>query len=278
MKINYIYHGDCSKVIATFPDNCIDLILCSPPYADLRSYNGFKIHPDKYAYWLYDKVKHFFRVLKNSGSIVLVIGEKVANFELHPYLDDFKSLMRKGNGRFIEDWIWVKTNPIPNSPINHRPMRCYEHCLWFAKTIGYKWRPDAVRTSYNLGTLKRYNREHKPDGYYRREPIKAGVAWDNVKPNPKGASPGNVIVGGKYNGRSRNHPAVYPAYLPSFFIKALTDEGDIILDPFAGSGTTGEEAQKLGRKWIMIDFIEKYCVAMRKRMYGKFPLANMHLK
>ena len=97
-----IVHGDCEKILKKFPDNCVDLIITSPPYADNRkkSYDG--IHPDKYVDWLIPKTEQFLRVLKSSGTFVLNIKERVISGERHIYVLELILRMRKQKLKIIE--------------------------------------------------------------------------------------------------------------------------------------------------------------------------------
>jgi DNA modification methylase len=135
-----------------------------------------------------------------------------------------------------------------------------------------------VRTAYNPATLARYNRGdsgNSPNAKYygidKRENVKyakgqMGQDWNRVKPHPNGASPSNVIAGSRYSGRSLGHPAVFPEYLPRFFIDAMTKTGDLVFDPFSGSGMTAVASLKLDRHFLGCDLSETYVNLALKRL------------
>ena len=110
---NQIMLGDCEKVLKTLPDNCIDLIFTSPPYADQRktTYGGIK--PDEYVNWFMPKATEFFRVLKPQGTFILNIKERVVNGERHTYVIDLIHKMRECGWLWTEEFIWHKKNSYP---------------------------------------------------------------------------------------------------------------------------------------------------------------------
>ncbi len=108
-----IHQGDCQTILATFPDECIDFIVTSPPYADQRSSTCGGIHPDKYVEWMLPRTEQFLRVLKATGSFVLNIKEKAIHGERHTYVLELIIAMRKQGWLWTEEYIWHKKNCYP---------------------------------------------------------------------------------------------------------------------------------------------------------------------
>src|SRR3990170_5049282 len=278
--LDTIVQSDSVEFLRQLPDNYVDLVITSPPYPNNeRKYESSgPISANKYVAWFFPNIEQIARVLKPTGSFVLNIADCIVDGQVHSSVDDLKREI-KCYLRYLEDFIWVRTNPVPNAPIQSRPLRAYEHCFWFAKSKDYQWFPDNIRTPYNPSTLSRYGRADNRGGtsayYYsskgKRENKKyakgqMGQDWNETDANPPGASPANVIVGSKYSGRSLGHPAVFPEYLPRFFIEAMTKPGDVVLDPFIGSGTTAVACLKLNRRYLGCDSSEIYVDIALKRL------------
>jgi site-specific DNA-methyltransferase (adenine-specific)/site-specific DNA-methyltransferase (cytosine-N4-specific) len=275
-----IVQSDSVEFMETLPDNSVDLVFTSPPYPNnKRIYQSAEpITADKYVAWFFPNIEQIQRILKPTGSFVLNIADCIVDGQVHSSVDDLKREIR-ARLRYLEDFIWCRTNPVPNSPIKSRPLRAYEHCFWFSKTKDYHWYPDQIRKPYTATTLARYNRGDNISGtsslYFSKDNVRKNVKyaggemeqnWNGVKPNPLGASPANIVVGSKYSGRSLGHPAVFPEYLPQFFIEAMTKPGDIVLDPFMGSGTTAVVCQKLDRHWLGCDASAVYVKTANERL------------
>lgn len=151
------------------------------------------------------------------------------------------------------------SNPLPNVNYEKRPIRSYEHCLWFAKNIKfYSWNGDNVRKRYSEATLNRYGAVGNISTLHRRSGGQANQTWVGVEPNPKGAACNNVIVGSRFSGRDPGHPAKFPEYLPEWFIRAMTNPQEVVLDPFSGSGTTLIAAKRADRKYVGYEIAEQY--------------------
>ena len=149
--------------------------------------------------------------------------------------------------------IWVKGNPVPTG-LRVACQDAYEQNLWFSVAPKWSIYLDAIRRPYAAHSLESYNGyEYKPRGngltYVRKN--------KTIAPNPAGALPINVISGG-VSALKGAHQAVQPMYLPEKYIKAVTEIGDIVVDPWMGSGTTGLAAVALGRKFIGFDVEKAY--------------------
>ena len=262
-NLNKIISGDCIEVLRNLPDNCIDLIVTSPPYADSRKkiYQG--VSPNEYVEWLTPRIEEFFRVLKLNGTLILNIKEKVVDGERHTYAIDLILKMREQGWFWTEEFIWHKKNSFPGKWPN-RFRDAWERCLQFNKRKKFKMYQDAVKVpigewaNYRLKNLSendnlRLNSNSK-SGFGRRVANWAGR---------RKVYPTNVLHIAT-ECANRSHSATFPIGLPTWFIKLFTKKGDIVLDPFVGSGTTAVACKELGRNYIGIDIEKKFCKLAQK--------------
>jgi len=268
MELNKNYLGDCFELIKQLPENSVDLIITSPPYADIKSY-GKQInvlHPNNYNNWLMPLIFDFFRVLKPSGSFILNVGDRVLNKHRHPYALDLPGIVaRETRLSFYDRYFWYKPG-MPNGSAK-RVNNFMEFIFHFVKNVDrIKWDMDRVRETYAEISVKRMKSkmniyETKDNGEKILSHQKTG------KLNPKGKTPDCLFTfpnNSKMKGNK--HPAPFSIDLPNWFIKALTDEGDLVLDPFMGSGTTAESSIRLNRNFIGFDLNEFYFEESNKRI------------
>jgi len=260
--------GDCEKVLKTIPNNSIDLIVTSPPYADSRKNTYGGIHPDKYVEWFLPKSKEFLRALKPTGTFVLNIKEKVMNGERHTYIIELIREMRKQGWLWTEEFVWHKKNCHPGKWPN-RFRDAWERCLQFNKSKDFQMYQDEVKVPIGDWAKTRLSNLSETD---RTRAISAvGSGFGKNISNWVGKElvyPDNVLHMATECG-NKNHSAVFPVALPSWFIRLFTKEGDLVLDPFAGSGTTAVASAQLNRDYIMIDVVEKYKNEAEKRLLNE---------
>jgi len=260
-----IRRGDCLEVIKGFPDNHFDLIVTSPPYADSRTdtYGGIK--PDKYVEWFLPRSEQFLRVLKPTGSFILNIKERVVNGERHTYVLELILKLRQQGWLWTEEYIWHKRNCHPGKWPN-RFRDAWERCLQFNKTKSFHMYQDNVMVPMGDWAKTRLKSLGKNDVI--RFDSKVGSGFGKNIANWVGrekAYPSNVLHLATETG-NKNHSATFPRALPEWFIKLFTKEGDWVLDPFAGAGTTCEAAFKLHRNSVGVDIIADYVTMARKKI------------
>ena len=257
MEINKIYQGDSLKLLKQLPDNSIDLVITSPPYADLKTYIDFKgILADDYVEWFIPICIEICRVIKPTGSFILNINDKVEDGFRHPYVFDLISqIHKKTDLKMFERLFWNKMKGLPNkSRFGDR----VEYMFWFAKEKGFYFDIDSMRVPYKEKSVKRMKNPLKKR-YARNEENQVANEYKDWAPNPLGALPTTLVtISSEAKRIADNHVAVYPVELMNYFIKGSTKPGDLVLDPFIGTGTTAVAAKKLGRNWIGFELQQDY--------------------
>ena len=260
--------GDCKNVLKTIKDNSIDLVFTSPPYADRRmqTYGGIK--PEEYVEWFLPISEQLLRVLKPTGTFILNIKEKAENGERHTYVLELILEMRKQGWLWTEEFIWHKKNCYPGKWPN-RFRDAWERLLQFNKTKKFNMYQEAVMVPIGKWTNDRLKRLSNTDKI--RDNSKSGSGFGkNVSNwlNRDKVYPTNVLhLATECD--NKNHSAVFPKALPEWFIKLFTKEGDTVLDPFLGSGTTIRIAQKLRRNSIGIEIVPEYYEKVKSEINEK---------
>lgn len=257
--------GDCKEVLKTFSPYSIDLIVTSPPYADRRKHTYGGISPEKYVEWFLPISKELLRVLKQDGTFILNIKEKAENGERHIYVLELILALRKQGWFWTEEFIWHKKNSYPGKWPN-RFRDAWERLLQFNKSKHFKMYQEAVKIpigEWANGRLKNLSETDKI-----RDNAKNGSGFGKNISNWLGKEtvyPDNVLyLSTECN--NKNHSAAFPDALPEWFIKLFTVEGDVVLDPFAGSGTTLRVAQYLKRNSIGIEIMPEYVDLMKSKI------------
>lgn len=263
--LNSIIEGDCAQVLPQLPDNSVDLIVTSPPYADQRKniYGG--VHPDKYVEWFLPIAAELKRVLKPSGSFILNIKERVVNGERHTYVIQLILKMREQGWFWVEEYCWHKKNCYPGKWPN-RFRDAWERCLHFTKQKRFAMYQEAVMVP--MGAWKEMRLKNLSETDKRRDNSRVGSGFGKKILNWVGrefAYPTNVLHL-PTECANRKHPATFPVALPIFFIKLFTKPGDVVLDPFIGSGTTAVACKQLDRYYIGIEINPQYCTVAQQRL------------
>jgi site-specific DNA-methyltransferase (adenine-specific) len=260
-----LYLGDCALILKELPDNSVDLIFTSPPYADQRKSTYGGISPDDYAAWFLPISSELLRVLKPSGTFVLNIKEKVVDGERSTYVMELILEMRKQGWLWTEEFIWHKKNCYPGKWPN-RFRDAWERLLQFNKSKYFSMYQDEVKVP--MGDWKKSRLKNLSETDKTRDTSKVGSGFGKNISNwldRDMAYPTNVLhLATECN--NKNHSAAFPEGLPEWFIRLFTKPGDYVLDPFMGSGTTNIVAQKMSRNSIGIEIIPEYYKQVKKEI------------
>lgn len=272
-----IIDGDSFELIKTLADNSVDLVITSPPYADIVNYgkNISVKKPTEYVDWLLPLFNEIHRVLKHSGSFILNINDNCSGGYRNPFIYELIHRSQKETKlKFYDTYIWHKMNGIPNgSPKRFRNMT--EFIFHFVKDQkDLKFYMDRVIDKPAQSTIDRSKYEWSVKGH--------GEIVDGQRGNKKtihynvivekGVRPDNVFrfrTAATARDNSIRHPAPFNKELPEYFIKLLTDEGDVVLDVFGGIMTTGLPCVEMNRDFIGFELNEKYADFGRKRIMGE---------
>ncbi len=263
--IDQIIPGDCEEILKNVPDNSVDLIFTSPPYADQRSKTYGGIKPDEYVDWFIPKAEQFLRVLKPTGTFILNIKERVVNGERHTYVIELILAMRRQGWLWTEEFMWHKKNAYPGKWPN-RFRDSWERLIQLNKDKKFNMFQDAVMVP--VGDWAKDRLVNLSDTDKIRDESKVGSGFGKNISNWVGREkvyPTNVlhIATECYN---RSHSATFPVKLPAWFIKLFTNENDLVLDPFMGSGTTAVAARELNRRYLGIEINEAYVNLAQNRI------------
>lgn len=257
-KVNTkIILGDCKEVLKSLDENSIDLIVTSPPYADSRNgtYGGIK--PDHYVQWFLPISKELLRVLKADGTFILNIKEKVVNGERHTYVIELILEMKKQGWLWTEEFMWHKKNCYPGKWPN-RFRDSWERLLQFNKSKKFNMYQEEVMIPMGEWAKTRLKKLSETDMIRDNSKVGSGFGKKIANwLNKDKVYPTNVLNMAT-ECSNRNHSAVFPETLPEWFIKLFTKEGDWVLDPFSGSGTTLRVANRLKRNSVGIDISKQY--------------------
>ena len=249
--------GDCCAVLKELPENTVNLIVTSPPYADQRKNTYGGISPDEYGKWFLTISEELLRVLHPKGTFILNIKEKVKDGERHTYVMELILEMRKQGWLWTEEFIWHKKNCFPGKWPN-RFRDSWERLLQFNKEKEFSMYQDEVMVP--MGDWAKTRLKNLSETDKRRDDSRVGSGFGKNVSKWVGrdlAYPTNVLTMATETS-NKNHSAVFPKELPSWFIKLFTKPGDMVLDPFLGSGTTSVAAFQLARNSIGIEIHQKY--------------------
>lgn len=247
--------GDCLEVLKDIPNNSIDLVVTSPPYDNLRTYNG------NIEQWNFEKfkdiTKELYRTIKKGGIVVWNVNDKIKNGTKS--LSSFKqAILFNEVGFNVNDvMIWEKTNPMPQVK-QPRYNQCFEYMFVFSKGKPKTFNPIMV-------DCKSANKEYKSTCKKitkNKERIYKEFVINKQKID-------NNIWKFAVSQNKTSHPAVFPLELPLRHIKSWSNVGDVVLDIFMGSGTTGVACKALNRNFIGIELDEQYYKIACERINGR---------
>ena len=260
-----LYLGDSKRQLKLLPDDSIDLIVTSPPYADQRKNTYGGIHPSEYVEWFLPISEQLLRVLRPTGTFVLNIKEKVVEGERSTYVMELIIEMRKQGWLWTEEFIWHKKNSYPGKWPN-RFRDAWERLLQFNKQKQFNMYQEEVMVPMGDWAKSRLKNLSVTDK--TRDTSKVGSGFGKNISNwleRDKAYPTNVLhLATECN--NKNHSAAFPEELPEWFIKLFTKENDTVLDPFMGSGTTLIVANRMKRNSIGIDIVPEYYEMVRQQL------------
>jgi DNA modification methylase len=255
-ELNKVYCGDCVQLMTEMPENCIDLVVTSPPYDGIRDYNGaikFDLHKTG---------EQVFRVLKDGGIAVLVIQDQTINYG--KTLTSFKTII---------DWC------------DNIGFKLFETVIYRKNGSEGAWWTKRFRVDHEYMPI--FLKGDKPN-YFNKDPLKVPSIHGGKMMTGSGARKTNgetqktvtrkinkmkcrgtvwdYLMAGDKNPLKRMHPAVFPDAIPYDFIQCFCPEDGIVLDPFSGSGSTLAMAKKLGRNYLGFDIVSDYCDLAVKRL------------
>jgi site-specific DNA-methyltransferase (adenine-specific) len=260
-----LYLGDSRDILKKIPDNSVDLVVTSPPYADQRKETYGGIHPDKYVAWFLPIAAELLRILKPTGTFILNIKEKVLDGERSVYVMELILEMRKQGWLWTEEFIWHKKNCYPGKWPN-RFRDAWERLLQFNKSKKFNMYQEEVMVP--MGNWAKTRLKNLSDTDKTRDNSNVGSGFGKNISNwlkRDKAYPSNVLhLATECN--NKNHSAAFPEELPEWFIKLFTKEQDVVLDPFMGSGTTIVVANRTGRHVIGVDLVGEYVEMVRAQL------------
>lgn len=254
METEKIYNENCLATMKNMPDEYIDFVITSPPYDDIRDYNGYKFEFEEIA-------KELYRVMKDGGVVVWVVAD--ATIDGSETGTSFKqALFFKEIGfRLHDTMIYYKNNPMPQT--GNRYHQHFEYMFALSKGNPKTFNPITEPTKYRgIANMKNRGKEGALD-YAKVERTKEKKV-------------GNVFsysIGGGISTKDKiayNHPAIFPEKLVIDQIKSWTNEKDLVYDPFMGSGTTAKIAQLLNRRWIGSEISNDYIQIADERLRISF--------
>jgi len=284
--------GDSLELMKHIPNESVNLVITSPPFALQRQKEYGNKDQDEYIDWILAFTKEVRRIITLDGSFVIDLGGAYQKGIPIRSLYNFRLLLRmcdEQEWKLAEEFFWYNPAKLP-SPIewvNKRKIRAKDAVntlWWLSKSDFPKADVRNVLTEYS-GRMKKllenssryYTPKKRPSGH----DISDSFATDNG-----GAIPSNLLQISNTESNSqylsyckslnvKGHPARFPSALPEFFIKLLTDEGDLVLDIFSGSNTTGWIAEKLNRKWLSFELDKQYLAASVFRFLDDFDLERV---
>jgi site-specific DNA-methyltransferase (cytosine-N4-specific) len=281
------YLSDSLDILKKIPSNSVKLIMTSPPFALVRKKKYDNVDANEYLTWFSPFAIEFKRILKRNGSLVLHLGGSWIKGIPSKSLYNFKVLIYlcEELGFYLsQDFYWYNKAKLPGPAewTNVRRIRIKDAVepIWWLSKVPYPY-------ANNKYVLNEYSDEMKKlllnDNYYKSgvvRPSEHTITKKFYKDN-KGSIPPNffnyantdsnsIYMRGCRDNNIKSHPSKFPEELPEFFIKFLTKEKDVVLDPFAGSNTTGSMAEKNNRNWVSVEILKDYLEASKYRFQQTF--------
>jgi len=258
--------ADCLDVLRELPDNSVDLVVTSPPYDGQPKYgNGERYERDWYEGFFLKVTGEVLRVLRPHGSFVLNYRSRRHGGERGTLQYEIVFWLRDQGFLFCEDFVWGKPSPPPGR-FNRFLKDAVEYCFHFAKSPRWQFYPDQCLAPARWDRRDVERRRRLPHNHVRvNEP--SGQGRKRVQAGPDLVRPSTLLhLEPEFGPNPAHHPARFPIALPSFFIGLMTQPGQLVFDPFAGTGTTGLAAEQLGRQWLLVELDARYASVLQDRL------------
>lgn len=266
LEKNRIYNMDCVEGMKQLADDTIDLTVTSPPYDNLRNYKGFS--------WNFEETaRELYRVTKPGGVVVWVVGD--ATIKGSETCTSFKqALFFKETGFLLNDtMIWHKPNPVPQFLDSKRYTADFEYMFVFTKGKPKTFNPLMVKCK-RPGV--KHDRSKESNVVKDRGNFKGCWQRDEITTTNEYKRRSNTWEIAT-EGKNKGHPATFPDQLARDHILSWSNEGDLVLDPFIGSGTTAAISKETGRNYIGFDISAEYCKLAEKRVESTYQQYRIEL-
>jgi site-specific DNA-methyltransferase (adenine-specific)/site-specific DNA-methyltransferase (cytosine-N4-specific) len=258
--------ADCLDVLRQIPDGSLDLVITSPPYDRQGKYRDGERYPREwYEGTFLEVTAEILRALQPRGSFVLNYRSKRQGSERGTLQYELVFWLRDQGFLFCEDFVWGKPSPPPGR-FNRFVKDAVEYCFQFAKSDDWQFFPDNCLSPARWDARDRERRRRLPQNHVRvDEP--SGHGRHRVNAGPDLVRPSTLLAfEPEFGPNPSAHPARFPLALPTFFVNLLTMPGQLVFDPFAGTGTTALAAEKLGRRWLVTEVDRHYAAVLPLRL------------
>ncbi|HEX3883575.1 MAG TPA: site-specific DNA-methyltransferase [Stellaceae bacterium] len=256
---------DCLSALRGMDSCAVDLVITSPPYDGQPKYgNGEKYERDWYQDTFLTVTAEIHRVLKPTGNFILNYRSRRRGAERGTLQYELIFWLRDQGFLFCEDFVWGKPSPPPGR-FNRFLKDAVEYCFQFAKGPEWQFFPEHCLSPARWDAKDRERRKRLAHNYQRVN-APSGQGRKRVQAGPDMVRPSTLLhMEPDFSPNPAKHPARFPLALPKFFINLLTLPGQLVVDPFAGTGTTGLAAEQLGRRWLTIEVDPKYAAVIPSR-------------
>jgi len=257
---------DALTLVTGLPSGSVDLVVTSPPYDRQGKYRDGQAYGREWYQGFFLKLTaELHRVLSPRGSFVLNYRSRREGAERGVLQYELVFWLREQGFFFAEDFVWGKPSPPPGR-FNRHLKDAVEYCFQFTVSDRWQFFPEQVLTPARWDAADRARRRRLPHNYERvNEP--SGHGRRRVQAGPDLVRPSTLLLyEPEFGPNPTGHPSRFPVEVPGFFIQLLTAPGQVVLDPFAGTGTTGVAAEALGRRWLLAEADAGYAAALGARL------------
>jgi DNA modification methylase len=266
MEFNQIHHENCIETMSRLPDAVFDMTITSPPYDDLRDYNGYHFPVEEIAVGL-------FRTTKPGGVVIWVVGDRTVNGDETLTSFEHAFAFRKAGFKVHDTMIYAKNNPIP-SDCGKRYRQAFEYMFCFSKGQPKTFNPITEPTRSAGDKIKAFRITPRGRGNVPAEDIGRQIKTERKVSNIFSY---NVGTSSSKDKIAFEHPAIFPERLAEDQISTWTDPGDLVYDCFMGSGTTAKAAHWLERRWLGSEISLEYVEIARKRLASYITHADISM-